>query len=67
MGFLQSRVGQEFVLFLVIFFSLQFLESMSELILKGIDEASKELEKENTEKLMNEVGLALAVLNTVMP
>ncbi|KAH9513123.1 Pyridoxal-dependent decarboxylase domain-containing protein 1 [Bulinus truncatus] len=34
--------------------SSKFLESMSEIIKKGIEEANKELEKENAEKLMHE-------------
>jgi hypothetical protein len=34
---------------------VQFIESMSEVIRKGIEEASHELEKENQEKLEHEV------------
>ncbi|CAG5129322.1 unnamed protein product, partial [Candidula unifasciata] len=52
--------------------SSKFLESMSEMIRRGIEEASKELEKENTEKLMNEgilrqVPVVSSLLNWFSP
>ncbi|CAL1526299.1 unnamed protein product [Lymnaea stagnalis] len=52
--------------------SSKFLESMSEMIRKGIAEANKELEKENTEKLMHEgvlrqVPVVSSILNWWSP
>jgi hypothetical protein len=52
--------------------SSKFLESMSELIRKGIDEANKELQKENADKLMHEgvlrqVPVVSSLLNWFSP
>ncbi|BFZ03500.1 hypothetical protein BsWGS_06539 [Bradybaena similaris] len=52
--------------------SSKFLESMSEMIRRGIEEASKELEKENTEKLLHEgilrqVPVVSSLLNWFSP
>lgn len=51
---LQSIVAETFYILLSLCFN-QFLESMSEIIRKGIEEAERALEKENENKLLEEV------------
>ena len=46
----------------VIFFSMfQYLESMSEMIMKGIEEASKDLRVEHDHKLVQEVCIKMSM------